>query len=385
MEGIFLSVNDQYRYRVIEDFREGRLSRHDVALKLDLSERQVTRIKNKVRKKGIPGLVHGNRSKRPHNKYTVDVIDWYLGLYRSRYQNFNFRHALEMIELHEEPKTKISYATFRKWCRDAGLGKVRRRRASKARVTRERSANEGFMLQMDGSTHLWFGKEKTTLIATIDDATSDITGARFYPSETTWGCFKVLEDVITNHGIPEVILTDQAGWSTGGTKRESFSQFARSCEELGIKLIGTPSAESKGRVERLNRTLQDRLIPEMALYGVKTMGHANQYLNQCFMPKWRETLTVKPISPDKRYRQLDPIIDLKNILCYKFKRTANRGHQIFFEGQVYRIEPPKGGNLWRKEITIHKYQDDSLAFFYDGKPLPFDRVSPPMRQWKKGA
>jgi transposase len=154
MEGIFLSVNDQYRYRVIEDFREGRLSRHDVALKLDLSERQVTRIKNKVRKKGIPGLVHGNRSKRPHNKYTVDVIDWYLGLYRSRYQNFNFRHALEMIELHEEPKTKISYATFRKWCRDADLGKVRRRRASKARVTRERSANEGFMLQMDGSTHL---------------------------------------------------------------------------------------------------------------------------------------------------------------------------------------------------------------------------------------
>ena len=115
------------------------------------------------------------------------------------------------------------------------------------------------------------------------------------------------------------------------------------------------------------------------------MGHANQYLNQCFMPKWRETLTVKPISPDKRYRQLDPTIDLKNILCYKYKRIVTRGHQIFFEGQIYRIDPKKSGNLCRKEIVIHKYQDDSLAFFYDGKPVPFDRVRSPMRQWKKGA
>jgi len=385
MEGIFLSVNDQYRYRVIENFREGRLSRHDVALKLGLSERQVTRITKKIRKSGIPGLVHGNRAKRPHNKYSADVIEWYLGLYRSKYKNFNFHHALEMIELHEDPKIKISYSTFRKWCRDAGLGKARRRRASKARVTRERSANEGFMLQMDGSTHLWFGSEKTTLIATIDDATSDIPGARFYPSETTWGCFKVLEDVITNHGIPEVILTDQAGWSTGGTKRESFSQFARACEELGIKLIGTPSAESKGRIERLNRTLQDRLIPEMELYGVKTMAHANQYLNQCFIPNWREKLTVKPISPDKRYRQLDATIDLKDILCYKYKRVVTRGHQIFFEGQIYKIDPNKTGNLWKKEIIIHKYQDDSLVFFFDNKPVPFDRVRPTMRNWKKGA
>jgi|LauGreDrversion4_2_1035121.scaffolds.fasta_scaffold182043_1 transposase len=385
MEGIFLSVKDQIRYRMVEDFRSGKISRHDVALKLGISERQVTRIKNKIRKHGIPGLIHGNRQKKPHNKYPCDVKDWYLELYRSKYPNFNFRHALEMINLHQEPKIKVSYGSFRKWCRQAGLGKVRRRRASKARVTRERSANEGFMLQMDGSTHRWFGKEKTTLIATIDDATSDIPGGRFFPSETTWGCLNVLEDVIINHGVPEVILTDEAGWSTGGTKRESFSQFARACDELGIKLIGTPSAESKGRIERLNRTLQDRLIPEMELYGVNNMVHANQYLNQCFIPNWRENLTVKPISQEKRYRQLGPTMNLKDILCYKYKRMVNRGHEIFFEGEVYRIDPTSTGNLWRKEVCIHKYQDNSIAFFHAGKRLPFDRVRKPVRKWQKGA
>jgi hypothetical protein len=99
-----LSVKDQIRYRMIEDFRAGIISRHDVALKLGISERQVTRIKNKIRNHGIPGLVHGNRKKRPHNKCPSDVKDWYLELYRSKYPNFNFRHALEMINLHQELK-----------------------------------------------------------------------------------------------------------------------------------------------------------------------------------------------------------------------------------------------------------------------------------------
>ncbi len=385
MEGIFMSVKEQIRCRIIEDFRSGKVSRREASLKLELSERQVTRIKNKVKSKGLPGLVHGNRARSPRNKLNEDVRDWYVELYRTKYMNFNFHHALEMIELHEEPQTVICYSTFRYWCRSAGLGKVRRRRVSKSRVIRERSANEGFMLQMDGSPHAWFGGKKSCLVATIDDATSDIPAATFFDSETTWGCFNVLREVITNYGIPEVILTDCAGWSTGGLKRESFSQFARACEELDIKLIGTPSPESKGRVERLNRTLQDRLIPEMELYGVKTMKHANQYLNQCFLPKWRETLTVKPISPEKRYRKPHPTLNVNDVLCYKFTRIVNRGHAISFDGKIYKIGPIQCQNLWKKEVTIHQYEDEKIALFYDGKPLTFDLVKPIMRHWKKGA
>lgn len=385
MEGVFLSIDEQILHRIIDDFRSGKLSRHTAAMKLSMSERQVTRVAKKVRQQGLVGVAHGNRKRRPYNASLVEVREWYVNIYRSKYYNFNFKHAMEMIALHEIAPALVCYSTFRMWCREAGLGKIRRRRASKARVSRERSAQEGFMLQMDGSPHNWFGVEKSCLITMIDDATSDIPSASFFETETTWGCFTVLQEVILAYGIPEVILTDQAGWSTGGTKRESFSQFARACEELDIKLIGTPSAESKGRVERSNRTNQDRLIPELKLYGITAMKDANRYLKQVYLPHWRESLTVQPVSADKRYRKVPPTIDLKEVLCYKFKRIVNRGHQISFNNQAYTLDPGKHRNLWKKQIVIHQYQDESFALFYNEKKIDYTLVKPRTRNWMKGA
>jgi len=385
MEGIFLSIKEQIRHRIIDDFRRGKLSRHDTATKLSISERQVSRVAKRVRKEGVVGVSHGNRKRKPCNAAMPEIRQWYVNIYSSKYFNFNFRHALEMIFKHETVPHRVCYSSFRTWCRAEGLGKVRRRRTSKARISRERSANEGFMLQLDGSPHNWFGKEKSCLITMIDDATSDIPAAKFFPTETTWGCFTVLQEVILNYGIPEVILTDQAGWSTGGTKRESFSQFARACDELDIKLIGTPSAESKGRVERSNRTNQDRLVPELELYGITTMTDANRYLKQNYLPQWRETLTVAPVSPDKRYKKIPPTLDIKEVLCYKFKRTVNRGHQISFNNQGYTLAPGKLGNLWKKEIVIHQYQDETFACYYNERKIEYTHVRPQLRNWKKSA
>lgn len=385
MEGVFLSIKEQILLRIIDDFRSGKLSRHDAAIKLSMSERQVTRVAKKVRQKGLVGVSHGNRKRRPYNASLLEVRDWYINTYRSKYENFNFRHALEMMAMHEVAPGMVCYSTFRKWCRQEGLGKIRRRRSSKARISRERSAQEGFMLQMDGSPHNWFGDNKSCLITMIDDATSDIPSAMFFETETTWGCFTVLQEVICGYGIPEIILTDQAGWSTGGTKRESFSQFARACEELDIKLIGTPSAESKGRVERSNRTNQDRLVPELQLYGITLMKDANRYLKQVYLPRWRESLTVKPVSADKRYKKVPPTVDLKEVLCYKFKRIVNRGHQISFNNQAYTLNPGKSGSLWNKQIVIHQYQDESFACFYNDRKLEYTHVKPRLRNWRKGA
>ncbi|MCX6125494.1 MAG: ISNCY family transposase [Proteobacteria bacterium] len=385
MEGVFLSINEVILHRIIDDFRSGKLSRYEAALKLSISERQVSRVAKKIRQQGLTGVAHGNRKRKPYNVSPAEVQQWYVNTYRLKYENFNFRHAMEMMALHEVAPLAVCYSTFRMWCRAAGLGKVRRRRASKARISRERSAQEGFMLQMDGSPHVWFGKEKSCLITMIDDATSDIPAASFFESETTWGCFTVLQEVILAYGIPEVILTDEAGWSTGGTKRESFSQFARACEELDIKLIGTPSAESKGRVERSNRTNQDRLIPELELYGITAMKDANRYLKQVYLPHWRESLTVQPVSADKRYKKVPPTIDIKEVLCYKFKRIVNRGHQVSFDNQAYTLKPGTLGNLWKKQIMIHQYQDESFAFFYNERKIDYTRVKPQLKNWKRNA
>jgi len=372
--GVSMSSDDLVRIRVVEDFRAGRLTRSNAAKRLSISERQLTRLAKKVRLSGPSAVCHGNRKRAPFNSAKPEVRFWYLDTYRRKYEGFNFRHALEMMALHEVAPHKVSYSTFRSWCRSEGLGKVRRRRSSKARISRDRSANEGFMLQMDGSPHNWFGNEKACLISMIDDATSDVPSSMFFPTETTWGCLTVLAEVIREYGVPEMILTDQAGWSTGGTKRESFSQFARACEELGITLVGTPSAESKGRVERLNRTMQDRLVPELKLYGIIAMIDANRYLKQVFLPRWRETLTVLPVSKEKSYTKLSPTIDIKDVLCYKFKRIVNRGHQISFNNRTYRLEPKNHGNLWKKQIVIHQYEDETFACFYNERKIEYTLV-----------
>ncbi len=150
-----------------------------------------------------------------------------------------------MIYAFEEPKEKVSYGLFRRWCREAGIGKFKRRRASRARLRRERMANRGFMLQLDGSEHRWNGKDIWTKISIIDDADSKVLFSRFFKSETTFGCMYVLRRVIEDYGVPEFILTDRAGWSLGSAKRQNFSQFIRACESLGIRVIAANSAEGK--------------------------------------------------------------------------------------------------------------------------------------------
>ena len=117
---------------------------------------------------------------------------------------------------------------------------------------RERMANEGLLLQMDGSPHCWNGKDQWCLIAAIDDATSKIPAAQFFPTETTWGCMAVQRTIIERFGVPEALYVDGAGWAGGGPKRQFFSQFVRAAEELGIRVIFATSAQAKGRIARFH-------------------------------------------------------------------------------------------------------------------------------------
>lgn len=371
--GLHLSKKDLMTFRVIEDYRQGRLSREEAAQKLGVSQRTITRKAKAIRERGIEALGHGNRGREPVNKSACSVKDWYMGLYKERYYDFNFAHALEFIAMHHEPKEKVCYSTFLRWGRQAGLGKVKRRRPCKARIARERKANEGLMLQMDGSHHAWNGRDKWALINIIDDATSKLLGGKFYPGETTFACMNTLREVIERHGIPEFILTDKAGWSARVGKRAHFSQFERACNELGITVISTSIAESKGRIERSFRTCQDRLIAEMRLYGIKTMTDANRYMDQVFIPGWDERYSVKAEGSTTRFRELPKHINLIEVFCLKHIRLVNRDHTVHFEGKKYRlIDPPQ--NLWKHEAVIHEYENGQIKIFYGALELRIELI-----------
>lgn len=382
--GIFLSKKEEMIFRVIEDFRLGKISRKLAALKLGVSEKTIQRKTAAIRKKGIAGVKHGNAGREAHNKVDADLKADIMSIYKSNFLNFNYFHALEMIL--EEHCLKISYSTFRKWCRDVGLGKVRRRRPAKARVIRERSANEGLMWQLDGSPHRWNGKDKWCLIAAIDDATSDLVGAEFYKTETTWACMNVIRKAIQEKGVPDFILTDEAGWSARSAgKRQQFSQFVRACDEIGIKVIGTPTAESKGRVERQFRTTQDRVVAELEYKKIKTMKDSNRYLKQVYIPEWQKKRTVEACSPSTRYREIPMGMDLQKVFCLKFKRTVNRDQTVHFESETYKVNPERLGRMWKKEVTVNKYEDETIEIYYGDIKLDIDKVKKPTRRWKKGA
>jgi len=380
---ITLSKDEQRTLAVVQKFRSGLYTRVEAALKLNLSIRQISRIAKKLREQGIRGVKHGNCGKPAKNKIPESLVTSYVDLYKEKYFKFNYSHALEMIAMNEE-LIKLSYTRFRKACRKLGIGKVKKRRTSKSRVARERYAEEGYMWQLDGSPELWDGRETTTLIGLIDDATSKIPGACLYPSETTWACMNVTRKAIEENGCPEFILTDKAGWSEGsGRKRQHFSQFERACLQLDITVIATPSAEAKGRIERLNRTFQDRLIPELDLFGITGLKDSNRYIEQVFIPGWHDKFTVEPQKHTTRYRAVAKHIDLREVFCIHEERIVNRDHTVCYDGKKYVIQPNPGKNYKGKEVTIHEYEDKTISIFYGQNKLISKEVIVPVRNWKK--
>ena len=383
-EGFFMNKNEAVRHRILEDFREGRITREWAATLLGLSERAVSRLASKLRDGGVAGIKHGNYGRTPVNKLSDIDVQNAVELAKTIYVKFCLKHCHE--KLREHHGASLCYDSFRKACVAAGLGKRHSRRPSRARVLRERMANEGMLLQLDGSPHQWNGKDYWCLVAAIDDATSTMSAAQFFPTETTWACFTVLRTIIERYGVPEALYVDGAGWAGGGAKRLFFSQFVRACEELGIRVIAAASAQAKGRIERSFRTCQERLVPELDLLGITGMTDANRYLDQVFLPQyWNKKLTVVPRDKSSRYRPLAPHQNLDEILCYKHWRRVRSNHCVSLDAKTFQLRPGDLGSLRGKEAVAHVDEAGEVVWYYGRQRLVSELKMPPKRQWTQGA
>jgi transposase len=376
MTGAFsMGSKEQITFEVIEQYRQGDISRKDAAMLLDCSERSIDRKARRIEDKGLIGLKHGNHGRPPKNQTPAEVLAQVETLLRSRYFDFNMTHSREMLIGREQ--LHVGYQTLRRLCHEKGLVKRKKKIRRKNKYHRERMASEGMMLQMDGSHHCWNGKDKWCLIAMIDDATSEIPYAEFFPSEDTLNCLKVLENVIASKGIPRIIYVDKAGWF-GGNKRQEFSQFLRACEELGIQVIFANSPEAKGRIERAWQTFQDRLIPELRLNECASMEAANTYIWQKFLPDyWNRKNTVAPRKKLSRYQTIPDHMDITQICCLKENRQVRNDLTILYENGLYRIENKLLGAMRGKKVEIRTYWDKSWEAFYGRINLILKHLSPP--------
>lgn len=365
--GIYMSKHGQVTHDIISEFLCGKLKRREAAELLNVKERTVTRIARRIESKGLEGVAHGNREREPWNKKDESLCRTVMDLVKKKYFDFNMSHCLEMLKANEA--IEIKYTTFRRWCHKEKMVKHCKKRRAPARNRRVRMANEGYLLQMDGSPHHYNGKDEWCLIGAIDDATSEIAHAEFFLSEDTLNCMTVLQRIIEKKGLPYALYVDKAG-CLGGGKRAYFNQFKRACTELGIRIIFASSAEGKGRIERVWNTVQDRIIPEMRLRKIIRMPAANDFLQTQFLPNyWNTQNTVVAKSPESRYRPLHSSIDLKEIFCLKEHRTVARDHTVSWDGITYQLQSPLKYSIYRQKIEIRTYQDLTWQAFFAAKPI----------------
>jgi hypothetical protein len=363
MGKIHMSQNELKAYRLGMDVIEGKLTIVDYALQIGKSYRQAQRIIIRIKKEDAQGVLHGNSGREPHNKTPLETELLIIDLLRNKYQNFNLTHFNEKAKLYEG--LKIKKDALHVIAKRHGLIKNPKRRGRRSHKPRPRLAREGMMIQFDGSNHVWFGDIRTDLIGGIDDATGKVVGCEFFFGETSNNSLKVIRSIIDTYGLPESFYMDQAG-IYGKVDREWESQISRAFEQTGIKLILAGSSQAKGRIERLWRTFQDRLIAELEFQGITEITEANDFLREHFIPAYNLQFSVPAEEETSAYRK-NVFGNLDIIFCKKVQRKIMCGNVFSWENVTWVIDEIK--NYAGREINVNAHLNGSYSFDIMGRKI----------------
>lgn len=375
MGWVMMSERELNRIEVLAQVNDGRLSVMDGALLLGLSKRQIFRLLVRFRKDGASGLRHKARGKAPNNRIHDARRSYALDLVRERYADFGPTLASEMLAEHHA--FKVSRETLRKWMQEDGLWLSRKQRRvfHQPRLRRE---CYGELIQIDGSDHRWFEDRAPacTLLVFVDDASSTLMHLQFARSESTFSYFEALETYLKKHGRPVAFYSDRhtvfRAAMQGARTGHGVTQFGRAMNELNIEILCANSSQAKGRVERANRTLQDRLVKELRLAGISDMEAGNEFLSG-FMERYNVKFAKIPRRPDNLHRALNIEPDrLRDILCLRDERYI--GQQLVFSYERKRIvleENDVTRNLPGEYVDSYEFADGRLEFRWKGITLPY--------------
>jgi len=363
MGKITMGHKDLRSYRLGMDVIEQKLSIADYALQIGKSYRQAQRIIDKIRRLDALGVVHGNSGRAPHNKTPLELELKIVDLLKNKYRNFNLTHFSEKAKMYEG--ISIKKDALHGIAKKHGLVKNPKRRGRRSHRPRPRLAREGMMIQFDGSNHVWFGDVRTDLIGGIDDATGKVVGGEFFLGETSNNSLTVIRSIVDVYGLPESFYMDQAG-IYGKVDREWESQISRAFEQTGIRLILAGSSQAKGRVERLWRSFQDRLVAELEFCGIIEMAEANRYLKEEFIPNYNLQFSVAAEEKDHAYRK-NVFGDLDLIFCKKVRRKVMSGNVFSWENVTWVIDEEKSYS--GREININTHLDGRYSFDLMGRKV----------------
>lgn len=367
------------RYDVIRRLLRKEINGTEAAAMLRVTARQVRRLKKKVRKHGAQGLIHGNRGKAGHNRVTEGERKKIVKLLHDRYADFGPTLANE--KLMERDGINRDVKTIRKYMIEEKLWEVHTKKKEEHREWRERRSHYGEMEQFDGSYEYWFEErgEKCCLLASIDDATSEVTYAKFDEHEGVFPVMEFWKEYLGIHGKPQSVYLDKfstykMNQKVAAENEDTVTQFQRASHELGITLISANSPEAKGRVERLFQTLQDRLIKELRLWGINTKEKANEFLVKEFLPKFNARFRVEAKSKVNLHGPMNEKEkrELGNILCRHTRRTVQNDFTITYRKQWYQLTEEQAVTICKKDkVMIEEKRDGSIGIRVRGKLLNY--------------
>jgi transposase len=297
---------------------------------------------------GYDGLLDRRRGRPSPRKAPFGEVQRFLQLYRQQYAGFNARHFHDIAR--REHGVTLSYTYVKTALQRAGLLPTHRARG-RHRRRREPRPCVGELVHLDGSRHRWLTLcpgPFHTLIVAVDDATKRVLYAQLVDGGESLGAIMTaLRTLLTQHGIPGALYTDRAGWAvytpTSGTApdRRRLTQVGRALARLGIEHIISFSPQARGRSERMNRTLQDRLVNELRAAHIRTLEAANRYLRQRFLPTFNARFVRAPMDPTSAFVPLGQV-DLEQILCHEESRTVGRDNTVVLDGVILQIDKQRG-------------------------------------------
>jgi len=363
---VCMTEKELAKYDVICNLINKKINGIDASKQLGLTTRQIRRLKKTANKYGVEGFAHKARGRMSNRKLTPGTLKEAERLLREKYYDFGPTFAAEKLD--EDDGIKLGKETVRTIMVNLKLWVVRPRKKGKIKhVWRARKDNEGEMQQFDGSYHVWFGTKESCLLLSVDDATGKITHAKFDYNESTMAVFSFWIEYFLKNGLPLSIYLDKfstykINHKNAVDNKDMITQFQRAMNQVGVRAISAHSPEAKGRVERMNETLQDRLVKELRLAGITTIEEANKFLEK-YIPKFNAKFAVIPSRRKNLHKKLDKQTEenLDQIFSIQNMRVVNNDYTIMFKNNFFQLDKQQPTTVYKKDkITVEEHLDGEI-------------------------
>jgi transposase len=384
MDTIQMSPKEITRLEAMQRVKDKRMSQVEAARQMGLSERQVQRLWRAYRECGPAGLVSKRRGQKSNHQLSQAVKQEALDQIQRQYSDFGPTLAHE--KLTEKHGLKISVESVRQLMIFEEIWKPKKTRKSQVHPMRERRACFGELVQVDGSDHAWFEERgpRCTLLVMIDDATGQLGTLLFVPDESFFGYGAAMRLYLAAHGRPGTLYSDKHGVfrvnmpSVG--LENNLTQFGRAMQDLQIQILCANSPQAKGRVERVNETLQDRLPKELRLRNISNMADGNAFLPE-FIDDFNSRFPVPPRSFFNFHRPLSPTSDLERIFSWQESRLLSNNLTVQYKNVVYQVQTKRPAYSLRKSpVRVCENSQGEISLFHKDQPLLYTIFNKQERQ-----